>query len=296
MTVRLQVRWTIGNRGLKFAGKAFLLSAFVLLTLCTGEARKRTRWGEGLSVDVDTPYEKLAKIVQQVSEDGIIRGTSEYRGAAEIAGASASKTASGFEVWKGTGTVLYKIRSNTVAPDHFYGSTDQGTLAVRYILQPVSATLSHLKIDAIFEEDAHHELHPSDGQVENSEYGEISRQLEQLDDQEHTRMRESAAKQEQAKLESLRLQLDRENAELSAAFDKEHQLEKQAQELQVGSARIRTARADLKAEPHNEAEILLSLPQGATIRIQFQVRSWCQVRTEDGKQGWVYCPMLEIVH
>jgi hypothetical protein len=286
----------ISNRSLKRAGQAFLISLCVLIAMHIVDARKRVHWGEGLSVDIEATYERVAKVVQQISDDGIIRGTSEYRGTAEITGASASKTAPGFEAWNGTGSVLYKVRPNTLAPDHFYGSNDQGTLAVRYIVQPVSANRTHLRIEALFEEDAHHQLHPSDGKVENSEFAEISRQLEESENEEHTRLQQAALREEQAKVESLRVQLERENAELAAVSDREHQLEKQVQELQVGLARIRTPSADLKAEPYNQSETLASLPQGEAITIEFQVGNWCQVRTEDDRQGWVYRPMLEFAH
>ncbi len=273
-----------------------LIFVSVLLWLTPVNARKHQHWGEGLSVDVDAPYEQVAKIVEQVSGDGIIRGTSQYRGTTELEGATASKIVPGFERWNGKGAVLYKMRPDTLSPEHFYQSGDQGTVVVRYIVEPAGANLTNLRIEARFEENDRHRLHPSDGQVENSEFAEISQKLKDLADQEQKQGEEAAAKQEKTRIEELRAELERDITELTALTAKQEQLEKQLKDLQGGaSARIRSAGADLKAAPYNQSKTLRLLSPGEAATVLFRTQNWCQVQTGNGDMGWVYRLMLEVV-
>ena len=116
--------------------RSWLILGSVFLLLTPSDARKRQHWGEGFSVDLDQPYDQVLRIVQQVTNDGIIRGTYQYKGTNQLDGAESVKTSPAFPKWTGGGTVLYKVRPNTLAPENFYQSGDKGTVAVRYIVQP----------------------------------------------------------------------------------------------------------------------------------------------------------------
>ena len=274
---------------------SLLISGSLLLLLTPGAARPRKHWGEGLSVELDAPYEQVLKVVREVTENGTIQGTWDYRGATELDGAVSSKTARGFEDWKGVGAVLYKVRPNALAPEHFYESGDQGTVAVRYVVQPAGPNLTRLRIDAVFAEDSHHHSHPSDGQVENSEFAVISQKMKELEDQERKQREEAAQAQQEKKFEELQAELDRENAALTALTAKEQQFQKQLQELQGGrSAQIRTSSADLKAAPYNQSKTLRLLSQGEAVTILLRTPGWYRVQTANGEQGWVYRLMLEV--
>ena len=274
------------------AGVLILAGMFCLIPL---HADKHQHFGEELSVELEVPYEQLVKIIQEVSEDSIIRGTSQYKGTTELDSAISAKAASGFETWKGQGIVLFKIRPNALAPEHFYQSNDQGTVAVRYIVEPAGANLSHVRIQAIFSPDDGHRLHPSDGAVENAEFAEISRKLQEQEEQGRKQGEEEIAKQRQVKEDELRVQLDRDRAKLNATIAKQQQLEKELQGLlKDRPARIRTASADLKAAPYNESSTLRLLSRDDNVTVVQQTQNWYRVQTAAREQGWVYRLMVDI--
>lgn len=259
------------------------------------EARSQKHWGAGMSVDLDLSCDEAVKLVNGVAEDGIIRGTWEYRGSSELAGAHAAKTASGFPPWNGQGVVIYKVRPGTLAPEHFYDTADRGTVAVRYILEPAGATATKLRIDAIFDEDNHHHQHPSDGQVEDQEFVAISDKITELAEHKQQQARDSAQEAQEKQIQDLREQLSREQAAIEAAHTKEDQFQHKAQEANGGKpATVRTEIADLKIAPYAQSKTLKELSQGELVTILVRTQHWYRIQTSSGEQGWVYRLMLEV--
>ena len=266
-----------------------------LLTPSATEARSQKHWGAGMSVDLDLSFDEAVKLVNGVAEDGIIRGTWEYRGSSELAGAHAAKIASGFPPWNGQGVVIYKVRPGTLAPEHFYDTADRGTVAVRYILEPAGPTSTKLRIDAIFDEDNHHHQHPSDGQVEDQEFVAISDKITELAEQKQNQLRDSAQEAQEKKIQDLREQLSAEQAAIEAAQTREAQLQQQAQQVKGGKpATVRTETADLKSAPYNGSKTLKELAQGEVVTILLQTQHWYRIQTSNGEHGWVYRLMLEV--
>src|ERR1700730_467 len=267
----------------------------VALGLAPLHAGKRQHWGEELSVDMEVPFDRLTKIVQEVSEDAVIRGTWQYRGTTELDAATSSKTAPGFVPWKGQGVVLYKVRLAALAPQHFYQSGDQGTVAVRYIVEPAGANLAHLRIQAVFAPEDGHRLHPSDGAVENAEFAEISRKLEDREDQERKQREDTVRKQQEIKTDDLRAQLERDRAELNVVTAKRQQLERELRDFEKGGpGRIRTASADLKAAPYNQSKTIRLLSRDEAVTVIERTENWYRVRIGSGEQGWVFRLMVEV--
>ena len=116
--------------------------------------------------------------MQFVVHDQVIHGTLIFDKEPILTGAEAVDSTPLFDPWQGPGEVYFKIRKNAIAPRHFLESGDQGTIAVRFVLIPVDANRTRVKIDAIYQETAHRIFHPSDGTVEKSEMKEIKDQLE----------------------------------------------------------------------------------------------------------------------
>ena len=281
----------ISTRSLRI-GLLILASA---LSLDSAHARKHQQWGAELSVDMDAPYDRLVKIVQEVSEDGVIRGTWQYKGTKELDGAKASKTAVGFEPWKGQGVVVYKAQPDTLAPEHFYETSDQGVVEVRYVVEPAGANLCHLHIAAVFATNGGHRVHPSDGAVEDAEFSEISQKLQDLLDQERKENEDAIAKQQEVKSDELRAKLQRDRAQLSATIVREQQLEREVRDLEKGEpARIRTESADLKAAPYNQSKTIRLLSRDEAVTVMEQTQHWYRVQTGSGEQGWVYRLMVEV--
>jgi hypothetical protein len=275
---------------------SWLILGSVLLSLTPSSARKRQHWGEGFSVDLDQPYDQVLSIVQQVTNDGIIRGTYQYKGTNQLDGAESAHTSSAFPKWTGGGTVLYKVRPNTLAPEHFYQSGDKGTVVVRYIVQPAGTNSTQLRIDAIFEEDDQHHSHASDGLVESNEFEAIAAKIKDLEDAAARQRDEEAQKKQQQRVDELQAELDRENAALDAARAKEQQLQGKLPESSPGNrtASVRTASAELKIAPYNQSQTLQVLSQGNTVTVLSQTRAWYRVQTPNGQSGWVYRLMLEV--
>jgi hypothetical protein len=274
--------------------RAILLLASLLVLLHSGYARKNEHFGDGFSIDLNYPYDEVVKVVQEVANNGTIQGTFEYKGTRDLDGAQTVKSTSAFPAWTERGTVLYKQRPNTLAPENFYATGDSGTVVVRYVVQPIGPNSTRLRIDALFDADTHHGPHPSNGQVENKEFEVISSRIDDLEEQHKKQQQEAVLEQQQAKLEELQADLDRENAKLNAVTAKEQELQKQLEARQnVGGARVRTTSADLKTEPYNKSKTVRALSQGEVVTVLLRTTSWYRVQAADGAQGWVYRLMLE---
>ena len=265
-----------------------------LLPLSILHSGPRKHYGEGFSIDLDEPYDRVVKIVQSVSEDNIVRGSSEYKGSSDLYGANPAKKSNAFHGPAPAGTVFYKERPQTIAPEHFYASNDQGTLTVRYVVKALGPKSTRLQIDAIFVEDNHHHSHASDGTVENAEFLAISDEIRDLDDKEAKARQDAAVAKQQETIGSLQSELDSQNQQLKAL---QHQADELQQQLKVvprgAPARVRTASADLKSEPYNASTTLQSLPQGASVTVLQKTQSWYRVAAADGQNGWIYALLLE---
>ena len=247
------------------------------------------------SIDLNQPYDQVVKVVQKVANNGIIGGTFEYKGTRDLDGARSTKGSRAFPAWSGSGTVLYKERPNTLAPENFYATGDTGTVVVRYVVQPIGPNTTRLQIEAMFDPDTHHGSHPSNGKVESKEFEAISVEIDDLEEQQKKQRQEAIIEQQQKKLEDLQAELDRENAELTALTTKEQQLQKQVNDRRGAAAvSVRTASADLKGAPYNESKTLQLLQQGDAVTILVRTSHWYRVQTANGAQGWVYSPMLEV--
>jgi hypothetical protein len=283
-------RW---RRFLSHQRRKLLILANVILLLGSAAARKE-HYGEGLTVQLDAPYDQAVKAVQEIAENGTIQGTWQYKGMNQLDGAEPAKSAIGFSEWKGQGVVFYKARPKALAPQHFYASADQGTVAVRYIVESSGPKTTKLRIDAVFEEDDHHHSHPSDGQVENSEYTAITQKLSQHEEQETKRAQTAALDEKGRQVEQLRESLNQETAELNALKLKEQALQKLATKTEGGEVvRVRAASADLKAAPYIASRTLQLLSRGQAVTLLTRAGGWCRVQTGHGEQGWVFHQMLQ---
>jgi len=191
----------------------FLVATFVLLTSVAPflQAREKDKlsYGEGLIVNVPFTEAEVEQVVQDVAQNGIIRGTKEYNKDEYVAGAKAADSTHAFPPWTGGGKVLYKVRLLALDPRNFKDGGDVGTLAVRYVLQPQGDKNTVLRIDAVFVEDFRHTVHASNGSVEGSEYKDIKDHLDSIElmkqqtiEAEKERQSQRSKKQPQAMNES----------------------------------------------------------------------------------------------
>ena len=188
------------------------IGLLILLAAVPLPARERDKdalqWGAGLIVNVPFSEPEVSQVVQDVIQDGIIRGTKEYNKDEYVMGATAVSTTKVFSE-KVDGKVFYKVRLKALDPRNFRDGGDSGTLAVRYVVQPQGADHTVLRIDARFVEDFRRTMHPSNGSVETAEYKDIHDRLDAVAlmksetaeaerEKEAAREKMAAAKQEAA--------------------------------------------------------------------------------------------------
>ena len=165
----------------------FLVSVIAMFVLTTVapflQAREKDKlsYGEGLIVNVPFTEAEVEQVVQDVTQNGIIRGTKEYNKDEYVVGAKPADSTHAFPSWTGGGKVFYKVRLQTLDPRNFKDAGDVGTLAVRYVLQPQGDKNTVLRIDAVFVEDFRHTVHASNGSVEGSEYKDIKDHLDSIE-------------------------------------------------------------------------------------------------------------------
>jgi hypothetical protein len=146
-----------------------------------GKDKGKISYGEALIVNVPFPEAQVEQVVQDVTQNGLIRGTKEYNKDQYISGAHPADSTHAFPDWTGPGKVFYKVRLQAIDPRNFKDSGDMGTVAVRYVLQPQGDKNTVLRIDAVFVEDFRKIVHLSDGSVEGSEYKDIRDRLDAID-------------------------------------------------------------------------------------------------------------------
>jgi hypothetical protein len=167
------------------AAPRVVVVTFVLLAIAVPALRSREKnkisYGEGLIVNLPFPEPEVAQVVQDVAQNGIIRGTKEYNKDEYVASAKAADSTRVFPSWTEGGKVFYKVRLQALDPRNFKDSGDLGTLAVRYVVKPQGDKNTVLRIDALFVEDFRHTVHASNGSVESSEYKDIRDHIEEIE-------------------------------------------------------------------------------------------------------------------
>ena len=162
-----------------------VVATLVLMAIAVPPLRSREKnklsYGEGLIVNLPFPESEVAQVVQDVAQNGIIRGTKEYNKDEYVAGAKAADSTRVFPPWTEGGKVFYKVRLQALDPRNFKDSGDLGTLAVRYVVKPQGDKNTVLRIDALFVEDFRHTVHASNGSVETSEYKDIRDRIEEIE-------------------------------------------------------------------------------------------------------------------
>jgi hypothetical protein len=238
---------------------------------------------------------EVRQAVLSVVNDKIVHGTLVFDKEPILTGAEAVDTTSLFDPWDGPGEVFYKIRKNAIAPRHFLETGDQGTIAVRYVIIPVDANRTRVKIDALYQESGHRVAHASDGTVEKSEMKEIKDQLEALEEADaqaaDARRRETSA---ELVRQSLVRQRENETTRFKNAESTQKDLEQQVSALHHElERRVKDPGADLKAAPFQSAASLKTLSAYTDVVILIVTPHWLGVETPEGQRGWIPQERLE---
>ena len=277
---------------------ALLLLLFSLVAPLQGREHKvKSDYRTGFSTEISAPEAMVLQAVDAVVNDGIIQGSKEYNKDKFIDNATSATSSQLFPEWTGGGKVYYKVRAKVLAPVNFIETQDEGTLAVRYIVQSKSTTETVLRIDALFEEGFRRTLHPSDGSVENAEYRDIQDHVDALELEKKQAEEGERNRQEQLAKQALQkaAEQDREST-LAAARASGQTPEQHVEELRRQVERIiKASGAQLKSAPFHSATNLKSLEAGTRVVILIQTPYWYGVETEDGQHGWVNHSQLDFL-
>lgn len=237
----------------------------------------------------------VLQALHEVLEDQIIHGTLIFDKVPTLTGAVVVTSTPLFEPWSGPGQVFYKIRKDAIAPRHFLDSADQGTIAVRYVVIPVSPERTRIRIDAVYVENTHRTVHPSDGTVEASELNVIKERLDaiQFAEQEAAdanRRRESAELVKQ----TLIRQREDESTRFASAQSSVHDLQQKVSDIRHElERRVKAPGADLKSAPFRSAANINTLAAYTPVVIVIVTPHWFGVETPNGERGWMHQDQLE---
>ncbi len=286
-----------------------LVALFLSVPLRASRKTDPLQYGAGFIINVPFPEDEVAQVVQDVAQNGIIRGTKEYNKDQYVVGAAEVSSTRIFPKWTEGGQVFYKQREHAIDPRNFKDSSDVGTLIVRYVLQSQGAKNTVLRINALFVEDFRRTVHQSNGSVEEAEYADIHDRLDKI----------SAMNAETAELQ-------REKKAGTTGFSSSQPLDATAtpsktatptQEVSLAEAKaaasavpptldarvnqlrrelerlVKAPGAALKSAPFHTAVTLQPLPAGTEVLVVITTTYWLGVETHDGQHGWVMRDELE---
>lgn len=284
------------------------LSVLVLVAVSiqlSAREKEAVQYGAGLIVNVPYSETVVAQVVQDVVQDGIIRGSKEYNKDEYIDGATPAESSKAFAPWTEGGKVFYKVRFKALDPRNFKDSGDVGTLAVRYVVQPQGEANCVLHINAVFVEDFRKVSHPSNGSVESAEYKDIHDRLEAMESiKEQTAEAEKAKREQLAKKESVALTDVADTPASAPAVDPPPANDVKPPVAQTPEEHLRDLRrqverlvkapgAPLKTAPFHSATTLQTLGAGTEVLVVIRSTYWLGVETHDGQHGWILRDQLE---
>ena len=257
--------------------------------------KKHEDYGLGFSTEIDAPEREVLQAVETVVDNGIIQGSFEYNKDKYIDKATAATSSTLFPEWKEPGTVFYKVRTGVLAPANFKETRDEGTLAVRYVVQSKNASKTILRIDAIFVEDFRRTPHASDGTVESAEFRDVQDHVDALELQKTQAQQGEKHRQEELAKQALERKSEEDQAvALANAQTSVQGLEQHVQDLRRQAERvIKAPGAQLKSAPFHTASNLRSLDAGTEVVIMVVTPYWYGIETEGGQHGWVQREQLE---
>jgi hypothetical protein len=300
-------------------GLALALALAMTSPHLSAKEKDGVQYGMGLIVNVPYPEADVAKVVEEVVQNGIIRGTKEYNKDEYISGAAAATSTRVFPEWTEGGKVFYKVRLKALDPRNFKDSNDVGTLAVRYVVQAQGEKNTVLRIDAVFVEEFRRVSHPSNGSVEGAEYKNIHDKLDALDvmraqtaEAERAKQEQSAKAQKPATTDDVPVSSTSQPPAPAAqavttsinalppantsASSTPQTLEEHVKDLRRQVVRlVKSPGAALKSAPFHTATTLQSLPTGSEVLIVISTPYWVGVETHHGQHGWILRDQLELV-
>jgi len=274
-----------------------LLFVFIAIPPLHSRERKirNEDYGLGFSTEISAPESEVLQAVDDVINDGVIQGSNEYIKDKFVEKAESATSSPLFPKWTEPGKVFYKVRTKVLAPSNFKESNDEGTLAVRYIVQSKGPMQTILRIDAVFVEDFRRVVHPSNGMVESAEYKDIQDHVDALELEKKQAAESERHRQEKLATQALERKREQDEASaLATAQTSAETVQQHVQRLRQQVERVvKAPGAQLKSAPFHSATNLKELDPGAEVVILIVSPYWYGVETEDGQHGWINREQLE---
>lgn len=249
----------------------------------------RRKTSVGFSVDLQIAPDKLVSVVQKVANDTVIHGTHIYAKDTAINDADAATSSNAFTHLPASGRVFYKVKTEALSPANFPGSSDKGTITVRYVIESISSERARLRIDAIFIGDGLRTRYFSDGSVETAEYAEILTQVKPLEPPVHASYQAPQTKGADQATAGLQNTLAEELARLAQAKASEQKLEERVKQLEFNThGRVRSIGVPLKTSPYDHSSTILTLDKGEVVTVLTTTKYWYRIRTPRAEEGWIY--------
>ena len=267
----------------------WLLLFTILLAGCTRAGATERDGGIGFSADLEGKEADVREAVEAVVNDAVIHGTHVYDKEQTLTGAEAQEKSKILGDWKEPGKIYFKVFYNALAPRNFKGSEDQGTITVRYVLQEIAMERFRIRIYAVFVENEHRTVHPSEGVVESSEFKEITERLKaiQLQTQKNVESKARIDAQIAVKQELLRRRQE-EATRLSSAESSAQDLVERVQELRHKvEMRVAASGAHVKSAPFAAAATIQILNPSTDVAVMVVSPYWLGIETSDGHRGWI---------
>jgi hypothetical protein len=286
------------RRGPREKAKRFraALSFLVLLSLVVPLYAKTKSESEGsFSIEIPVSESEVLQAVKDVVNDGMIQGSKEYNRDRYVENASPATSSPLFPPWTDPGHVFYKVRTKVLAPVNFKGSSDEGTLAVRYVVEGKGPQQTLVRIDAVFVEDFRRSAHRSNGTVESAEYKDIQERVDALQLKKKQAAEAEQERQEEQAQRSLAEKKEKEQtAAVQAASPADKTLEQHVENLRHQLQRVvKTSGTQLKSAPFASATNLKTLDGGTQVIVLVITPYWYGVETEEGQHGWINRSQLE---
>jgi hypothetical protein len=189
-----------------------------------------------------------------------------------------------------------------LSPAHFVNSNDVGIVAVRYVVLAVGENSSRLFIEAAFIENSRHQVHRSDGYVENAEFAQIAKRLRPPHELQGPQLNFSTERASLLQSETQPLPdigdvwrvLAEQKEQLQSDSDRLQRLQQRLTQLLSGRRlQVTAARVELKSAPYVHSHLVEVLARGQELVVLSQSTFWFQVRSADGQEGWVRHDQVE---
>jgi hypothetical protein len=243
---------------------------------------------EPFAIDLTASESDVLKAVKAVVQDEVVHGTQMYEKEETLYGAVEETGSTFFGPYTGTGRAFYKIRRDALAPRHFKNSADIGVISVRYVVEPVAPTRTHLEITAVFVEDGSNHIHVSDTSVETSEFAEIQAHVVAIQREEQQAAEVLQKRALSAEAATITKQQNDEAARIREVAASIKDLQQRADQLQHAlEVRVANVNTELKAAPFHSAQTMTLLSAGTDVLVEIITEHWYGVETQDGHRGWL---------